>query len=169
MIAHVTHGVLVLPQEQVADQDGLARLAGVDDGGVHPGGQRHRQENVVDGLAIGQAKGDVARAADRVAAELLRNPAHQVQYGLTSAGDCARGHHKRVDQDIFARNAVGFGPLHDPLGDLEAYLRVGADARLVVGDGDDRALVLRHQRQHLLHPLFFARDRVDERPAAGGL
>ena len=43
-----------------------------------------------------------------------------------------------VDDDVFARDAEGFGPLDDLVGDLHAGRRFGRDALLVEGEADDR-------------------------------
>ncbi len=56
-------------------------------------------------------------------------------------------------------------PLHDLACHLETDIRILRDARLVVGDGDHRGTVARHEREHALHLLVLAGDRVDERLA----
>ena len=74
-------------------------------------------------------------------------------------------HDQRVNQHIFAGNAVIHRSMDDFLGHLKAHIGVFGDACLVVGDADDGTAILFDQRQNHLQPLIFPSHRIEQRLA----
>ena len=113
-------------------------------------------------MAVGQAKADVRRAAGRIHAQLFAQATDQAEHVLARRVDRADRHDQRVDHHILRLDPVILRALDDQLGDLEAFVRVFGNARLVVRNGDHGGIVLLHQRQHALHNLALGSGGVDQ-------
>jgi hypothetical protein len=120
----------------------------VHDRAGHAGGIGHRQEGVVDAVPVGQAEGDVGRAAGGVDAQFLAQATHQREHLMAGGRHRADRHDQRIDDDVMGGNAEIGGALDDLLRHREAHVGVFRDAGVVVGDGDDRDVVLLDQRQN---------------------
>ncbi len=83
------------------------------------------------------------------------------------AGGLFRGDRQgqTVDEDVFARDAERFGPLHDAFRDLKPLFRRLRDPVFVKGQSDDRGAVLFDERQDRRQALFLSVDGVDDGPA----
>ena len=114
-------------------------------------------------MAVGQPEADIGGAAGRVDLQLLAQPANEVKDVAPRRIDRADGHDQGIDHHVLGLDPVVLRPLDDQLGDLEAFVRVFGNARLVVRDGDDRSVVFLHQRQDPLHHLAFGSGGIDQR------
>ena len=120
-------------------------------------------------MAVGQAEGDVGGAAGGVDAQLLAQPPDQGEDLQAGGRHGADRHHQRIDDDVVGGDAEVGGALDDLLRHREADVGILGDAGVVVGDRDDGDVVLLDQRQDEFEPFLLAGDRVDQRPAVGGL
>ncbi len=137
----------------------------VRDRGSHPGADRHRQECAVDSVAVRQTEADIRRSTRGVDLQFGAQAVHETHDLHASAVDCADRHDERIDDDVGRGNAVIHSALDDLLGDGVAHVRILRDARLIVGNRDDRRAIFLDQRQDGLQSLVLAGHRIDQRLA----
>ncbi len=145
----------------------MGHLGRVDDGAVQPALDGHGQEDTVDRLPVGQAKGDIAGAQRHIDPQFLLDHADRLQRDPPRLAVGAHRQRQAVDEDVLAANAVLLRAVDDLFGNSQPLLRCIGDAIIVHAQTDDRRAILGHQGQDAGQARFFAVDRVNQRLSVG--
>ena len=135
---------------------------GIHNGTCEAAQDGHGQEDCINGGTFRKPKGDVGQPQCLVHTQFITNERQGPNCFKTGAVVSAHGHGQWIDDDILARNAHLFCPIHNFPCNFKTFFRLPGDALIVHGEPDDRCTVILYHGKNLFQLEFLTIDGIDE-------